>query len=279
MVLLKCKLTYYLLGGEINMITKKVLNGETNLLTILKFFNQNSKLNVFADEGEEKEEDKKPEGDSSNSKQSQKSNTINYEDLISKARKEEKDKLYPKIKSLETEVEKWTKTCNEHLIKIAEKEKEIETLNSKIKNSGNLDSEAEKTYKKEIEDLKKQVKDLEENKVDAQAIEDRVREEYEIKLYKEQKLREAGEEIIPELILGESKEDIDNSIEISKKRYKEMEDRILKGKSSNNSVSSIPSSNVNTKKFDTKNLKVEDIKNMDPRSAEYKEFRMKMGLK
>ncbi len=70
---------------------------------------------------------------------------INYEDLISKARKEEKDKLYPQIESLKTQINSWTEKANTHLITIAEKDSEIAELKKQVetlKNSkGDKDSE------------------------------------------------------------------------------------------------------------------------------------------
>jgi len=240
-------------------LIEKLFSGKTQLV-----------FNVHAEEGGTggtedgegggKEPPKKPE--------------VNYEDLIAKARKEEKDKLYPKISALEGERDGYIKKCNEHLITIGQKDAEIEALNKKLKESGKDDSEVVKGLKAEIDKLKGELETAKKNAPDEKAIEERIKAEYEIKLYRTEKIAEFKDEIIPELIMGTTKEEIDASLETSKKRFKEMSEKILKGVNTN-----IPPANINSSKFNMKDFTLEDLAKLDPRSPEYKEFRKKMGLK
>ena len=61
--------------------------------------------------------------------------TVNFEDLIANARKQEKDKLYPQIKKLEEEKKKLVEKNNQHLLTIGEKDariKELELLTNSV---------------------------------------------------------------------------------------------------------------------------------------------------
>ena len=117
-----------------------------------KLFNMRNVMrtyNVFADED--------PNGGGNNPtpnpSQSQTA-PVNFEQLIAKAREEEKNKLYPTIEKLKTENATYIQTHNEDLIAIGTKDKEIERLNSEIKTlQSQIDgkeSEALKSLKKEL---------------------------------------------------------------------------------------------------------------------------------
>jgi hypothetical protein len=205
-----------------------------------------------------------------------KANPINFEDLIAKARKEEKDKLYPKITALEKERDGLVEKINAHLLTIGQKDTRISELENQIKNSGASESEVVKGLRAEIETLKTQLATAGKNTVDPVEIENRIKSEYEVKLYRMEKLKELAETkegYIPELVTGMTREEIDASLKVAKQRYAD----ILKsaGVSNNN----IPPVNVNTSKINVKNMKMEDLVNLDPKSAEYKEIRKQLGLK
>lgn len=209
--------------------------------------------------------------------------TINFEDLIAKARKEEKEKLYPQINSLKEEVAKITEKYNKALLTIEELKEEkanLEKTITELKNASNKsDDEKVKALNKEIEQLKKEIERLQEekDKVNPQEIEERIRNEYEVKLYREKVIREAVEKnlgIIPELITGTTKEEIDASLELSKKRYEEIINKVV-----SSSSMQIPPVNTNISKVNTKDFSLEDLVKLDPRSQEYKELRKKLGLK
>lgn len=202
--------------------------------------------------------------------------TVNFEDLIANARSQEKAKLYPQIDKLKEEKNALTEKNNAHLLTIGEKDSEIRELKAKIekleKASGEGASEREKTLLAEIDTLKAKIKEMETTVVSREDLESEIRGEYEVKLYREQKLREVGDTVIPELITGSTKEEIDASIEISKKRYEEITNRVI------GSVN-VPVANTNLSSVHAKDLKIEDIANLDPRSPEYAQLRAKLGLK
>lgn len=196
--------------------------------------------------------------------------TVNFEDLIANARKQEKDKLYPQIKKLEEEKKKLVEKNNQHLLTIGEKDariKELELLT-------NIDSVSEKetALQNEIESLKTTIANMEKDAISVEEIESSIRAEYEVKLYREQKLREIGDTVIPELIIGTTKEEIDASIVASQERFNQISNKIL------GSVQ-VPVANVSTSSFQSKDLKLEDIANLDPRSPEYAQLRAKLGLR
>ena len=58
--------------------------------------------------------------------------TINIEDLMAKARSEEKAKLYPKIEKLEKENKALVEKNNTHLLSLGEKDALITSLNKEI---------------------------------------------------------------------------------------------------------------------------------------------------
>jgi hypothetical protein len=199
---------------------------------------------------------------------------VNYEDLIAKARKEEKDKLYPKITAIEGERDSWIKKCNEHLVTIGQKDLEIEELKKQLKASGKDDSAEVKKLKEDVQRLTGELETAKKNVPDEKAIEDRIKAEYEVRMYRTEKLAEFKDAVIPELVTGSTKEEIDKTLEASKKRFKDLTDSILKGAGSR-----IPPVNVSSSKIDVNNFKMEDLAKMDPGSEEYKEFRKKLGLK
>ena len=262
---------------------------------ITNFIKGNSILGVYAEEKKEapkKEEetssptpeDNKKGEDASKPTDNTASTTINFEDLISKARKEEKEKLYPQITSLKTKVDELTEKNNGHLLTIEQKDKEIKRLEGeleKVKNSKvETESETVKRLQGEIKDLKANLENAEKNKVDKTELENTVREElkneYEIKLYRIEKINspEYRDSIIPELVMGTSKEEIDSSLEASKQRYEEITNSVLTKENVK-----LSSGNINTGSLNTKEFTVEDIMNLDPRSEDYAEFRKKIGLK
>lgn len=202
--------------------------------------------------------------------------TVNFEDLIANARKQEKDKLYPQIKKLEEENKKLIDKNNQHLLTIGEKDAKIQELQSEITkakdNTTKSTSERETALLNEVEALKTQIANMEQDAISVNDLESSIRAEYEVKLYREQKLREVGDTVIPELITGTTKEEIDASVLASQERFNQISNKIL------GSVT-MPVANVNTSSFQSKDLKLEDIANLDPRSPEYAQLRAKLGLR
>ena len=85
---------------------------------ILKGLLSSLVLDVHADEGEDNNSGEGKEPDNGNSK----TPTINYEDLISKARTEEKNKQYKTIEKLKGQIDTLTKQHNDDLLKIGQLE-------------------------------------------------------------------------------------------------------------------------------------------------------------
>ena len=200
---------------------------------------------------------------------------INFEDLVSKARAEEKAKLYPKIQKLESENNNLVEKNNNLLLEVGKKETEITSLKEHIasleSNKGTTESEKVKELQQQITQLTSQLEENQKNLVDVDALTSQIKNEYEVKLYREQRLREVGDVVIPELITGETKEEIDASIEVSKARFTEITSKFAP------THQNIPPVNVNTSKFSMKDLSAEDISQMSPQ--EWAEKRKLLGLR
>lgn len=273
---------------EENM-TKKVVGSFLNRLVLNVFAEENYDSGDAGDTGESS--DDAGEGDSSGRR-------INYEDLISKARKEEKAKQYNTIKKLREENDTLVKKNNDSLLKIGELETEIADLNKKLTTASAGDTDVVKSLKetvsnltKEKEGLEKKLKSYEEKEVPSEEeIEKRVRteleEEYKVKTYKAEKMAELKEDLlVPELVMGTTIEEIDSSIESALARSKEIRESLgaTKGgsgkKSSQNKRTPSTPSNPSVDQFQDNEYSAEYIAGLDVSSPEYAEFRKKMGLK
>lgn len=246
-------------------------------------------LSVYADEGQV----------GGNLKQEP---TINYEDLISKARKEEKEKLYPKIESLETQNKELVGQCNNYLLKIASLEKQLEQSKTQ-----DVNNEEVTKLQNKIGELEQELTALKEEKAsfNREEIEENIRKEYEIKSYLQEKIAENKGDILTvliETIKGDTKEEIDEAIESAKEKTllvkkdlglvddqgnpistgvktsksggnKEKEDKVKDDPTSKRPPSANPKSTIVDETFDA-----EFVRNLDPSSKEYQEFRKKLGL-
>ena len=132
-----------------------------------------------------------------------------------------------------------------------------------------------KDLKAKLKEAETKLANLESSVVDEpelrSTIEKEIKDKYEVKLYAQQKIAEFKDEIIPELISGETKEEIDKSLEKSKEQFSKLKERIL-GKN----IKHIPASNINVPSGVT-GIKLEDLVDLDPRSPEYKEARARLG--
>lgn len=252
------------------MKTPKVIKAKMNAI----FEKVSFRVQAEEQPKEDDKEDSQQGGQSSTT--TPQTTTVNFEDLIANARKQEKDKLYPQIKKLEEENKKLIDKNNQHLLTIGEKDAKIQELQSEITkakdNTTKSTSERETALLNEVEALKTQIANMEQDAISVNDLESSIRAEYEVKLYREQKLREVGDTVIPELITGTTKEEIDASVLASQERFNQISNKIL------GSVT-MPVANVNTSSFQSKDLKLEDIANLDPRSPEYAQLRAKLGLR
>lgn len=270
-------------GSKVELITEKI----KDVIGMVA-------LKVYADtsgeggEGTDGAGNKNPNGEGGSP-----SPTINYEDLISKARKEEKDKQYKTIERLKAQINTLTGQHNDDLLKVADLENKLEEANKKLTTAGSGDSEEIKTLKaaikaleEEKDSLDKKVKEYESNKPQSkEEIEKEVRseleKEYEVKTYKAQKLAELKDKIlVPELIGGDTKEDIDSSIEAALARSEEIRKSLgITGKENPTNrrtpnTPANPSGGTNSRE-----VSLEQLATMDVRSKEYAELRQKLGLR
>lgn len=213
---------------------------------------------------------------------------INFEQMIARARKEEKDKLYPQIDKLEKENRKLSDSLNTYLLQNAALKEELENL----KNAG--DSEEVTNLKNENSRLQQEIETLKANTPNEEEIRNKIKDEYEVKLYLQQQIEANKADILSVLvsdITGTTKEEIDKSIQSAK-------DKTLSVKKDLGLVDD-EGNPISTKKKETSTAKkvtrppvsapavepegdtftAEYIRNLDPRSPEYKEFRKKMGLR
>ena len=201
--------------------------------------------------------------------------TINFEDLVSKARAEEKAKLYPKIQKLESDNSSLVEKNNGLLLELGKKDSEISSLKDQLTKAESTKGAEESVKVKELQDtitqLETRIQEMESNAVDVEALTNQIKGEYDVLLYKEQRLREVGDVVIPELISGTTKEEIDASIEVSKARFSEITSKYAP------THQNIPPVNVNTSKFSMKDLSTEDISRMSPQ--EWAEKRKLLGLR
>ena len=243
-------------------------------------------LNVHADEegGDEPKDGDEPKN----------TPTINYEDLISKARAEEKAKQYKAIEKLKGQIETLTKQHNEDLLKIGQLEEDLKTSNSKLQTVGQGDSEEIKTLKEEIATLKadkkgleKQLEDIYNDTVTREELENEIRAEleaeYTTKTYRAEKMAELKDEIlVPELVIGNTIEEIDASIEVALEKSKSIREKlgIVDGqpKSPQGRTPKTPS-NPSVSRVQDSQFSNEYIASLDVRSPEYAEVRKQLGLR
>ena len=160
---------------------------------------------------------------------------LNFEDLVSKARKEEKDKIYPLLEELKKKNKVLTQANNEHLLTVAALEEQVKSLTEQLAKAGKGDPQEVIDLKKNLEDALKLVDGLRgELKTKPEgtteelraAIEAEVREQYEVKLYRLQKLQEAGDDIlISDLVVGDTKEAVDASIAAAIEQTKRIKEK------------------------------------------------------
>ena len=261
------------------MFTKRSLNAETRVGWNVHKILSGLAIKAHAEEKPADEGDKTPE--------------VNYEQLIAQARKEEKDKLYPRIQKLEEENKTLTKSSNNYLLQIAALKDELE----KLKSAG--DSEEVKTLKQTIADLQGQIETLKNNAVDEEAVRQKVAAEYEVKMYAQEQIALHKGSILSTLIpdiKGATKEEVDAAIKTAKETTKTVKKELglevddeeddnkdkTPGKKSKKGSSTpakrVPPASPPTE-TEEEDYDVDYIRNLDPRSEEYNQFRKSIGLR
>ena len=267
------------------------VNAKNNFKDFFSTLSRKFVLNVHAEEGG----DNDPEDESK-----VKAPTINYEDLISKARAEEKAKQYKTIEKLKAQIETLTKQHNDDLLKVGSLEKDLETANEKLSSAGKNDSEEVKTLKEEIKTLKgkitdlekdksnleKDLKDFNENTVTREELETEIRAEleaeYTTKTYRAEKMAELKDELlVPELVIGNTVEEIDASIEVALAKSKEIREKLGITEGSKSPQGRTPKTPSSPSVSGVQNAQFSEdyIASLDVRSPEYAEFRKQIGLR
>ena len=219
---------------------------------------------------------------------------INFETLIANARKEEKEKLYPRMKKLEDENKVLVQTNNDNLMKLAQAQNEIDTLKA-----NNGESQKVKDLEAQLEKANNEIKSLKESTPNEEEIRKKVEEEYEVKYYRNTKLSnpENADKILSvfaDEVTGNTKEEIDASFERAVQKTIQTKKQLGLVDEEGNPIKS---PNPDKKKKETPNTKpntppvanpgddgdekfdMDYVQNLDPRSPEYAEFRKKMGLR
>lgn len=216
--------------------------------------------------------------------------TINLEQAIAQARKEEKDKLYPRIKKAEDENKTLQASVNKYLLENAALKEEIDKLKNKPQDP------KIKELEDKVASLEAENKTLKESTPNEDEIRQKVAEEYEVKLYAQEQIAANKGSILSILtseITGTTKEEIDTAIANAKEKTRsikkdlglDVDDDDDSNKSDGKKTppaqkkqkkapAASPASDSDGEEFDA-----EYIRNLDPRSKEYAEFRKKMGLR
>ena len=223
----------------------------------------------------------------------QQTQTVSYEQLIARARQEEKDKLYPQLQAEKDKVKELIQKNNELLVKMGSLQNEYDVVKAQLedfKNNKGVNENAEITkLKAELDKVKKEYKEFKAGTVDEatlrQQVEAEVKQQYEVEMYKVEKLNsdEFKGQIIPELVSGDTKEAIDESLAKSKARYEELigvnrnqQQQPQQGQQLG-AVPTMPVGNPNTQSFISATISAEEIQRMTP--EQWAEYRTKLGLK
>ena len=227
---------------------------------------------------------------------------INYEQLISAARKEEKDKLYPQIEKLKADKEALVETSNTQLIKIGDLTRAVEQLTQEVNDykSGKVVSDELTAIQKERDELKAQIEKLEKDAPNEEQLRAQIEKEFEVKSYLKDKKRDNKDiitSVFDSVVSGSTIEEIDASIAKAKEKSDAIKRELGLIDDKGNPVSKAPKKSGTEKtpatapstappaanpadtSTDTSAYDVEYIQSLDPASPEYAEFRKKLGLK
>ena len=203
---------------------------------------------------------------------------VSYEQLIARARQEEKDKLYPQLKAEKDKVAELTSKNNDLLVQVGTLKNENDVMKAQIedlKNNKGANENAEITrLKEELNKVQKEYKEFKAGVVDEatlrQQVEAEVKQQYEVEMYKVEKLNsdEFKGQIIPELVSGDTKEAIDESLAKSKARYEELigvnKNQQQQQGQQLGAVPTMPVGNPNTQSFISATISAEEIQRMTP---------------
>jgi chromosome segregation ATPase len=174
--------------------------------------------------------------------------------LVEAARKQEKDKLYKTLDAKDEQIKTLTGR--------------IEDLEKQLSDKESVDMEEVKELKEALTlmqqqqaDLLKALSDQKEEAARKEAEAEEKRRVAELKAYKEAKLREAGDELVIELVKGDTEEEIDQSIEFAKQKYSEIVAKVADARKPADKTSNTPRV-TNPSSNPTQAMTVDQIRNM-----------------
>ena len=210
--------------------------------------------------------------------------SVDFEAMIARARKEEKDKLYPRITHAEEEVKRLKESQNKYLLENAALKEALEEAKKKSENNAEVTELQNKIaeLEKELEEAKKTPNEEELRKA--------IEAEYDVKMYaKEQVDANKGEILtmfIPD-ITGKSREEVDTAIATAKEKTLSVkkdlgllddDKKSSKKKQATEKPVRVPPANPAEDSMGM-TYDAEYVRNLDPSSDEYREFRKSLGLK
>ena len=221
---------------------------------------------------------------------------IDIETLLARVRKEEKDKLYGEIKKLKDENLAYKGKIENYVLSIGSYQTEAEKLRAEIDKLKQAPGDAEKVLQDKIEKLQKELDDAKKNTPDEKALREQIAAEYEVKSYMKDKLAENKDTILSSFagdVKGVTKEEIDASIAAAVEKTMQIKkDLGLLDADGNPVVPNTTKPTLKDKKdtnkktppvaapaaSSTEDFDPDYVRNLDPSSPEYAEFRKKMGL-
>jgi chromosome segregation ATPase len=202
---------------------------------------------------------------------------VNYEDLIAKARAEEKQKVYGEIEKLKEDKAKLTERVNQLVLQLGEKEEAIKAVEKDVadkdKQIDTLTKEGTKNMDKATKDLSEKVAELEKQLAVKDAEITQIKNQVEIDKYVAEKTKDLDEDF-RDMVVGSTKEEIDASYEKAKAKYDKIASKFATTTKEDTPLIPKVPTNVNEA---FKNIKPEDIANMS--AKEWKEHRKTLGLK
>lgn len=204
------------------------------------------------------------------------------------AAKEDERKQAELTKKLSTTLkEQYHKDLDAAKSSLAERQKELDDINSKMAELQKANEELLKGKgNEEIDALKKVAAEKEEllkiSETRAKALVEKMGSEFkatlekkDLDLYKQRKIAEANGKIIPGLVVGNTLEEIDAAIETSKSEYSKISENAIKAKDKNDLDSSIiPGSTLSGEIIDETIKSREDIARMS--KDQFNEYEQKL---
>ena len=208
---------------------------------------------------------------------------INFEQLIAKARKEEKEKLYPRLKKAEDEVKLLTDTNNSNLLKLAT----LQQMYSELE-AGDKSAETVKALNEQIATLTQEIVDIKASAPNVDSIREEIEKEFEVVMYVQEQLT-ANKDLILSIfkdeVFGATKEEVDVAIQKAIEKTETAKKELTPApvpESAPPAHMGRPTPPVVSPNMQTTGgiqLDADAIRNMDPASKEYKELRQKLGLR